>query len=102
MHGQPRQGPHAFHLRHANHTATLPSLCLMMIGRFECWLSSCCCLRLASALVAYVPFSSSPSYTLYGARGSSFSSIMVLRWCPAVRRERAASALFLERALKRW
>src|SRR5436190_22220036 len=42
-----------------------------------CWLSSCCCRRRASARVAYVPLSSSPSYTLYGARGSS--SLTMLR-----------------------
>src|SRR4051812_39875190 len=44
-----------------------------------CWLSSCCCRRLASARVAYVPLSSSPSYTLYGARGSSSWAMLRLR-----------------------
>src|SRR4051795_2415109 len=43
------------------------------------WLSSCCCRRRASARVAYVPFSSSPSYTLYGARGSSSWAMLRLR-----------------------
>src|SRR4051812_22915089 len=40
--------------------------------------ASRCCARRASARVAYVPFSSSPAYTLYGARGSS-SSLAMLR-----------------------
>ena len=62
----------------ARHITTRSSTSLIM--KLHCGSDSAsrCCARRASARVAYVPFSSSPSYTLYGARGSS-SSLAMLR-----------------------
>ena len=64
--------PSAFRVA-ANHETTSPRRSLITKLRSGSDSASRCCARRASARVAYVPFSSSPSYTLYGARGSSSS-----------------------------
>ena len=52
-----------------NYETTSPSTSLMTKLRCGSASASLCCARRASARVAYVPLRSSPSYTLYGARG---------------------------------